>query len=131
MTRTRISDLLSINPRFFRSVNLERDFGDSHALDGYVATAETSRYLYRIGRGLRPESGERAWRITGDFGSGKSSFALVLANLVGRPSADLPKSIRPLRQELGLGTRLPRLLPVLVTGAREPLSGAFNFPLIC
>jgi hypothetical protein len=124
MTRTRISDLLSINPRFFRSVNLERDFGDPLALDGYVATAETSRYLARIGRGLRPESGERAWRITGDFGSGKSSFALVLANLLGRPSPDLPKGIRPLRQELGLGSKLPRLLPVLVTGAREPISFA-------
>ena len=66
MNATRISDLLSINPRFLRSVNLERDFGDALALDGYVATAETSRYLHRIGRGLRPESGERAWRITGD-----------------------------------------------------------------
>ena len=124
MNPTRISDLLSINQRFLRSVNLERDFGDAHALDGYVATAETSRYLRRIGRGLRPESGERAWRITGDFGSGKSSFALVLASLLGRASGELPKNIRPLRQELDIGTKLPKLMPVLVTGAREPLSFA-------
>lgn len=124
MNGTRISDLLSINPRFLRSVSLERDFGDALALDGYVSTTETSRYLHRIGRGLRPESGERAWRITGDFGSGKSSFALVLASLLGRASAELPKNIRPLRQELGIGKKLPRLLPVLVTGSREPLSFA-------
>lgn len=124
MKRTRIIDLLSINPRFFRSVNLERDFGDPLALDGYVATAETGRCLARLGRGLRPESGERAWRITGDFGSGKSSFALVLANLLSRPAGDLPKNVRPLRHELGLGTKLPRLLPVLVTGSREPIAFA-------
>lgn len=118
---TRINDLLRINPRFLRSVNLERDFTDAQALESYVATAETNRYLQRLGRGLRAESGERAWRITGDFGSGKSSFALVLANILSRPASELPKNIRPLRQELGI-SRPPRLLPVLVTGAREPLS---------
>lgn len=123
MTRKRISDLIRINPRFLRSVNLERDFGDSTALDGYVATAETSRHLQRIGRGLKPQSGERAWRITGDFGSGKSSFALVLAHLVG-PHQEIPKNIRNLRQDLGLGSKMPKLLPVLTTGAREPLSFA-------
>jgi hypothetical protein len=123
MNRTPISDLININPRFLRSVNLERDFNDALALEGYVGTAETSRYLHRIGRGLRAESGERAWRITGDFGSGKSSFALVLANLLNRPTSELPKNIRPLRQELGL-TKVPRLLPVLVTGAREPIAFA-------
>jgi hypothetical protein len=121
MTHARISDLLNINPRFLRSVNLERDFGDALALDGYVSTAETARYLHRIGRGLRAESGERAWRITGDFGSGKSSFALVLANLLSRSAKELPKNIGPLKKELGL-TRIPKLLPVLVTGAREPIA---------
>lgn len=124
MTRASIKDLLSISPRFLRSVNLERDFGDSSALDGYVSTAETLRHLQRIGKGLRPESGERAWRITGDFGSGKSSFALVLANLLSRPSKELPENIRKLRGEIGLRSNAPKLLPVLVTGAREVLSFA-------
>jgi hypothetical protein len=124
MTRARISDLLNVNPRFFRSVNLERDFGDALALDGYVATAETERHLRRIGRSLRPESGERAWRITGDFGSGKSSFALVLANLLSRPAKELPKNIQPLCKVLGQDSKGPHLLPVLVTGAREPLAFA-------
>lgn len=123
MSSTRISDLIKINPRFLRSVNIERDFGDALALEGYVSTAETSRYLQRIGRGLRAESGERAWRITGDFGSGKSSFALVLANILSRQASDLPKNLKPLRQELGLH-RPPKLLPVLVTGAREPIAFA-------
>lgn len=123
MSATRISDLIKINPRFLLSVNIERDFGDVLALEGYVSTAETSRYLQRIGRGLRAESGERAWRITGDFGSGKSSFALVLANILSRAASELPRNVKPLRQELGLH-RLPRLLPVLVTGAREPLAFA-------
>lgn len=124
MTGTRISELLNVNPRFFRSVNLERDFGDALALEGYVSTSETERHLRRIGRSLRPESGERAWRITGDFGSGKSSFALVLANLLSRPAKELPKNIKPLRAHLSVNSKPPSLLPVLVTGAREPISSA-------
>ncbi len=123
MNSPTINHLLRINPRFLRSVNLERDFQDSLALDGYVATLETERHLRRIGNGLRTESGQRAWRITGDFGSGKSSFALVLANLLGRPQKDLPKSIRKLRDNLGIRATLP-VLPVLVTGSREPIARA-------
>ena len=38
---TLISDLLKVSPRFTRSVNLERDFSDPGALEGYVATTET------------------------------------------------------------------------------------------
>jgi len=124
MSSTAISELLRISPRFLRSVNLERDFLDAKALEGYVATQETERHLKRIGTALRPESGQRAWRITGDFGSGKSSFALVLANLLGRSSKELPPSIRKLRENLGLRSNTPKLLPVLITGSREPISQA-------
>ena len=124
MSATSISDLLRISPRFLRSVNLERDFQDAKALEGYVSTQETERHLKRIGSALRPESGQRAWKITGDFGSGKSSFALVLANLLGRPAKELPTSIRKLRENLGLRPNSPKLLPVLVTGSRDPIGHA-------
>jgi hypothetical protein len=121
---TLISDLLKVSQRFTRSVNLERDFSDPRALEGYVATMETRAHLRQIANGLRSGSGQRAWKITGDFGSGKSSFALVLANLMGRPSNEIPKTIRDLTGELGLRPNSPRFLPVLVTGSREPMSHA-------
>ncbi len=124
LPQTKISELLRVSPRFMRSVNLERDFEDAQALEGYVTTQETERHLTRIGSALRPESGQRAWRITGDFGSGKSSFALVLANLLSRPSGELPPSIRKLRGKLGLPANAPKFLPVLVTGSREPVAKA-------
>lgn len=121
---TLISDLLKVSQRFTRSVNIERDFSDPGALEGYVATVETRAHLRQIANGLRSGSGQRAWRITGDFGSGKSSFALVLANLMGRSLGEIPKSIRDLAGELGLRPNSPRFLPVLVTGSREPMSHA-------
>ena len=124
MSQKAICELIRIDSRFLRSAQLERDFSDPQSLDGYCVTAETSRHLKRLGNAFRPNSSNRAWRITGDFGSGKSSFALVLANLLSRRSAELPKNIRPLRDDLGLPRNAPKLLPVLITGSREPLSRA-------
>ena len=121
---TLISDLLKVSQRFMRSVNLERDFSDPGALEGYVSTTETRTHLRQIANGLRSGSGQRAWRITGDFGSGKSSFALIVANLMGRPSNEIPKNIRELTGELDLRPNSPRFLPVLVTGSRERMSHA-------
>lgn len=119
-----VSQLLSVGRRYLRSAQLERDFFEPAALEGYVVTPDAVNHLQRLGRGLQPKSSQRAWRITGDFGSGKSSFALLLANLLSRPAGDLPKDLRPLRDELGLARNAVKLLPVLVTGSREPLSTA-------
>jgi hypothetical protein len=80
MTEPRISSLFKTRKRFLRSAHLERDFRDPGALEGYVITPEIQRRLNRLGSGLSPKSGQRAWRITGDYGSGKSSFALLLAH---------------------------------------------------
>jgi len=124
MSQKAISELIRIDSRFLRSAQLERDFNDPQSLEGYCVTAETSRHLKRLGNAFRPNSSNRAWRITGDFGSGKSSFALVLANLLSRRSNELPKNIRPLREDLSLARNAPKLLPILITGSREPLSRA-------
>lgn len=124
MSENAISNLICINSRFLRSAQLERDFHDPKSISSYCVTTETKRHLQRLSNAFRAKSSNRAWRITGDFGSGKSSFALVLANLLSRRSKDLPKAIRPLRNELGLVNNTPKLLPILITGTREPLSQA-------
>jgi len=92
MITARISELLDLSPRFIRSVQLERDFTDPAALDDYIVTPETLSHLRRLSSGFEKDSQQRAWRITGDFGSGKSSFALVLANLLSRSATELPKA---------------------------------------
>ena len=75
------ADLFQIQRRFLRSAHLERDFRDPSALEGYVVTRHITENLTRISDGLSPKSGQHAWRITGDYSSGKSSFALLLAHL--------------------------------------------------
>jgi len=124
-TAPRIAELFRVPRRYFRSVHLERDFDDIAALRHYVLTPPTVAVFSRILEGLRPGSGHRAWRITGDYGTGKSSFALVLAHLLRDPEAPpLAELRRVIDQEIERDTpslEMPRLVPVLVTGAREPL----------
>ena len=117
-----ISVLFRVQDRFLRSAHLERDFNDPQALSGYVLTQQVRAHAERLAAGLRTNSGQRAWRITGDYGSGKSSFALLLAHMLSGRKEHLPSAVRDAIdfKKLGIGT--PRLLPILVTGSAEPLS---------
>lgn len=119
MSDGRIADLLNIEGRFLRSAHLERDFRDPTALAGYVVTDFARSSLTRISEGLKPSSGQRAWRITGHYGAGKSSFALLLARLLAGRDSNLPAQVRRVTE---LGRKPPVFLPVLVTCARQPLS---------
>lgn len=122
MGERRIVDVFNIRSRFLRSVQLERDFQDSAALSGYVKTDFVQECCERISDGLRPKSGRRAWRVTGDYGSGKSSFALLVANvLAGRDSRQAPQIVRAFDFKK-LGVAQPVYLPVLVTCSRKPLA---------
>src|ERR1700743_1042018 len=94
MGEKRISDLFDIKTRFLRSAQLERDFDDPEAFSGYVVTDFTRSCLARMANGLKARSGQRAWRTTGDYGSGKSSFALLLAHILSGRDSSLPPQIR-------------------------------------
>ncbi|MGB7157401.1 MAG: hypothetical protein WBD40_05010 [Tepidisphaeraceae bacterium] len=122
MPDARIADLFQVRTRFLRSAHLERDFEDASAVTGYVVTPQAQNYLNRLASGLAPTSGQRAWRVTGDYGVGKSSFALVLAHLLGGRARSLPPSLRDAVDLSHLGARRPKLVPVLVTGSRSPVA---------
>jgi len=114
-----ISDFFRVPDRFLRSVQLERDFHDVGALEHYVVTPHMAEAFRRIADGLRVNSGRRAWRITGDYGVGKSSFALVLAHLFQDRS---PFAVSRIADAIGWPSddvNPPALIPLLVTGSRE------------
>src|SRR6266404_7370517 len=120
----KIADVINIQRRYLRSAHLQGDFQDPAALDGYIVTPAIKANFDRIRRGTTPGSGQRAWRVTGDYGSGKSSFALLLANLFAGRDSD---QISQIRRTLDLSkpkSRQPPFSPVLITGSREPLARA-------
>jgi hypothetical protein len=71
--------------------------------------------------GLKPQSGNRAWRMTGDYGSGKSSFALLLAHWFAGNDNKLPAPVRKAVNPQQFGVSRPQYLPVLVTCSRQAL----------
>jgi hypothetical protein len=110
----RFDDLLKVRPHHLRSVQIERDFGDPHATIHYVVTPFIRATAERMADGFRSGSTARAWRLTGDYGSGKSSFALALARLGLADDKSLPAGLLDF-------TAHQRLEPVLVVGEREPV----------
>ncbi|TMQ20804.1 MAG: hypothetical protein E6J90_15675 [Deltaproteobacteria bacterium] len=122
MAASKIADVFHTSQRFMRSVHLERDFHDPSALQSYIVTPQAKEHLARLAGGLSVGSSQRAWRITGDYGCGKSSFALAVAHAFAGQKGAYDK-LRDLVdfKKLGLDRR-PELLPVLVTGTREPLT---------
>lgn len=59
--------------------------------------------------------------MTGDYGSGKSSLALVLAHALAGHDAGFPPQLRRVADLTKCGGARPKFLPVLVTCSREPL----------
>lgn len=118
-TRTRSAPatfdaLLQVRPHQLRSVQIERDFPDPRATLHYVVTPFIRSTVERLSDGFQPLSTRRAWRLTGDYGSGKSGFALALARLAQGDEALLPAALHGHASPL-------RLEPVLVVGEREPV----------
>lgn len=114
--------------RFFRSIRLERDFDDPEALAGYTLTPQVRQVLARVEEGLRPGGTERAFTLTGPYGSGKSAFALFLAHLLKAPSAQenlAPQLLHahdPFLAERFATSLTPGLVPVVLTLRRAPLA---------
>lgn len=123
MSEALISSIHLSSNRFMRSTDLVRDFDDPKGLDGYWLTDFGGTCLAQIADGFRPESGRRAWRLTGDFGSGKSSFALLLATALRDPQR-LPKGLREHVLKSLPAAKRSRFLPLLITGSREPMTNA-------
>lgn len=117
-----IAEILGPPGPFYRSVSIERDRRDRMALNGYVLTPWLERVSTEILQGLLPGSRRRAWRVTGDFGVGKSALALALIRtLDAEPSATglpMAKVAQSLRQPL------PRLYPLVISGARDGFAAA-------
>lgn len=76
-----LRELVSVQARYSRSVNLERDLDLPQATDGYLPTPRALNVLTRIARATLEEHAVRAWSVTSVYGTGKSAFAQFLAAL--------------------------------------------------
>jgi hypothetical protein len=78
--------------RFARSINVERDAG-SNAVEGYLPTGRAIDAIERLAGALNHDDIEVAFSITGPYGSGKSSLAVVIDALFGPVDDSARKSV--------------------------------------
>lgn len=76
-------DRIAVNTRYTRSTNVERDRGSGAIVEAYLPSAGGVELLGDIADALGRADRPRAWSLVGPYGSGKSSFALFLHELLG------------------------------------------------
>jgi hypothetical protein len=126
-----LNKLFSVAPRYTRSISLERDLENAQAMAGYILTPTGHDLLTRIARMLDGEPSQRAWTLTGPYGSGKSAFALFLATLLGgRLTPGFKHAQQLLEHDPELASRLLKknrgkarapFIPVVITGSGAPI----------
>ena len=120
-----MAGLVSLKPRFLRSVHLERDFYAKDAVDGYLVTRGSLAALSLLARGASDPS-YRAQSISGPYGSGKSALAMYFARVLDQTSTNTAREeARQSLGEIGQQLLLPSAqgyIPILATGTRENLS---------
>jgi len=109
-----------------RSTQLDRDFADPSALDDYCLTSFGLECLASVSEGFGKKSGRRAWRFTGDYGTGKSSFALLLARFAQSVTGGVPKQLNETVLKRAPELKKRNFIPLLVVGARESMNQAIT-----
>jgi len=79
---TTLSEVVSVERRYQRSIRIDADLGVSGALHGFVCHGSNAQALETMAK-LSVETGQRAFTWTGPYGGGKSSLALALCEAVG------------------------------------------------
>ena len=131
---SKLANSISVRARFARSASLERDIARLEPLDGYVVTARALDVVERIAEATANGAAGGAWSLTGPYGSGKSSLALLIDAALGDDSDTRALALRLIDEaspEVGElirsahrrhGTKTCGFHRGLVTAGREPLN---------
>lgn len=126
-----VTDKITVNAHYTRSVNLERDANSASVINAYIPTSRALKTLSRIADTFTVDQAPRAWSLVGPYGSGKSSFAVFLSHLLAAHEQEATKSaLSVLRKADGsLARRFQNIgkasaghCCALLTGSPEPLS---------
>lgn len=77
------SQFVNVAQRFLRSINVHSDYQHHDSTTGYIVTPNVAQALESLSEGLSHEKGQRAFALTGPYGTGKSAFAVFLCQLLG------------------------------------------------
>jgi len=119
-----LKDVIRVNPRYQRSVHLEKDF-QNHGLDqDYHITPTAIDMLRRIVAGVQDDAMVRAWTLTGPYGVGKSAFGVFLTRVL------CDGSDQGIDARQRLQRTAPALADVILEYAPEPPARKGVFPVL-
>lgn len=126
-----LSNYFTLNRRFCRSINIERDLDAAEAVQGYVLIDESVKSLEAILGAVLQKQSIFAWTLTGAYGTGKSAFVQFLTSLCAPEEsatkqaaiALLKKNAKANKLDLKLSD-LPKqgFFRAVATAHQEPLS---------
>lgn len=124
----RIIEGLDLNARHTRSISLDRDLHDATAVSSYVPTPNALKALKHIGSALDAGNAQRAWKLVGPYGSGKSAMGMVLAQLLAGQSI-YPETWRLLNKasaQVANLFRASKRFPLAIVGTRVSIGLALG-----
>lgn len=132
-----VKELVKIDNRFQKSVNLQLDIGDMKKVESYIPTRSSLVILKRYLENLQVNNGENATILIGPYGKGKSHLLLVLLALLEGKSKGLERVAERIEAvDKKAGTVIKEVwkkkqpyLPVLVSAGRRDLNETFLFAL--
>lgn len=132
-----VKELVKIDNRFQKSVNLQLDIGDMKKVESYIPTRSSLVILKRYLENLQVNNGENATILIGPYGKGKSHLLLVLLALLEGKQKKLERVVERIEAvEKQTGQLIKELwkkkkpyLPVLVSAGRRDLNQTFIFAL--
>ena len=129
-----IGSHIQVNTNYTRSTNVERDRNSQAIVESYLPTSRGISLLSQIADTLGKEDLPRAWSLIGPYGSGKSSFALFLNQLLSDSDTPIGKAaLKVIRKEnKGLASKFraeEAWCSTMLTGSAEPLSKRLVFAL--
>lgn len=80
-----LKDMVKINNRFEKSINLQLDLEDPSKLEYYIPTRASAKIIGDYLDEVKNFSGNRSTLLVGPYGKGKSHLILVLLAILSRP----------------------------------------------
>lgn len=131
----RLTELVKIDNRFEKSVNLLLDLNSQDKIDGYIPTRSSVKILGEYIDEVKSYSGNRASVLIGPYGKGKSHLLLVLLTILAQScqqsaldkllnrielvNSDVSSDIREIMSNDGV------FLPVIINAGTGTLNQAF------
>ena len=133
-----MKNIVKIDTRFQKSVNLALDMGDMERVNQYIPTRSSVTILKQYLETIRSRQGGHATVLIGPYGKGKSHLLLVLMALLGKrdrkETAKIRKRILQIDQSLEplLGEKAEKQKPflgVIISSFQGDLNQSFLYAL--